>query len=353
MIANKEIISGIYKIELKEKFKKQSSCNGIYIGQSINIYRRWKAHINSCYNENSDSYNGKFYRAIRKYGIDSFDYKVLCVCDSDELDNNEIYYIDKYNSYKNGYNSTMGGKSTGSGENNPVSITTQKKADEMREYFKNNYINQKDLAKMFSITPAVVYKILNSMSYLDSEYAKNYLKPKTTRYRANIKNSKIGLLNQEISDDIRKYYSNNFVNYSDVSEKFNISKALIYSILNNNIYTDSEFAIAYNKPNGVRYTGKTENHYSAKFTQAEADDIRYIYKNNKIKVSELSKIYNVSIPTIRRILKGKTYKNSKYAINYKYIIKDKFDTDTDITSLELKGRRVNISELKERYNNGK
>lgn len=52
-----------------------------------------------------------FHSAVRKYGYDKFKYEVL---DRDltrfEAEQKEISYIKKYNSYKNGYNSTLGGE---------------------------------------------------------------------------------------------------------------------------------------------------------------------------------------------------------------------------------------------------
>ena len=62
--------------------------------------------------------NHKFARAIKKYGWDNFQHEILLVieCETEEelwfwLDEWECYYIEKYDSYYNGYNSTLGGKS--------------------------------------------------------------------------------------------------------------------------------------------------------------------------------------------------------------------------------------------------
>lgn len=79
-----------------------------YIGQTI------RQHV-------SRAFNGSelpFHRAIRKYGIDSFEYSILCriTCSNAEtlseiLDNLEQYYIVKYNSkVPTGYNASDGGE---------------------------------------------------------------------------------------------------------------------------------------------------------------------------------------------------------------------------------------------------
>ena len=100
---------GIYKVVNKSNGK-------IYIGQSINIANRWYKHRNNPFNPESKQYNSKFYRAIRKYGIDNFEFSVLEECAREALDERECYWIDYYKSYdsENGYNLTKGGQgSTG------------------------------------------------------------------------------------------------------------------------------------------------------------------------------------------------------------------------------------------------
>jgi len=76
-----------------------------YIGQTLFETKR-KAYHRFC----SKKENTKFYRAVRKYGWDNFVYGVLEEFDKQILDEMEIFYIKKYNSFKNGYNSTMGGE---------------------------------------------------------------------------------------------------------------------------------------------------------------------------------------------------------------------------------------------------
>ena len=105
---NKEKICGIYKITNKVNDK-------VYIGQSVDIYKRWDAHINTSNDKNKKEYNYPLYSAFRKYGIENFDFEILEVCDKETLDDLEIKYIKEYNSCtldKNGYgyNQNHGGK---------------------------------------------------------------------------------------------------------------------------------------------------------------------------------------------------------------------------------------------------
>lgn len=79
----------------------------MYIGQTCRSFDiRWKQHCAD--NSNSRSYNDHFHKAIRLYGIDNWDYKILKIfsCSSKELlkkqlDASEIKYIALYDTFKN------------------------------------------------------------------------------------------------------------------------------------------------------------------------------------------------------------------------------------------------------------
>lgn len=106
---------GIYKITNKNNGK-------CYIGQSVDIPARWRQHISESQNTESVAFNCHFYRAIRKYGVDNFTFEIVEFCNPNELNDREIYYIGKFNSYEYGYNMTIGGQD--------FSCTTQKAVDQ-------------------------------------------------------------------------------------------------------------------------------------------------------------------------------------------------------------------------------
>lgn len=102
---------GIYKIENLINHKK-------YIGQSIEIERRWLNH--KFLGKNQRDYDGCYYihSALRKYGIENFDFSIIELCDANELDEKEKYWINYYNSCVGkenswGYNLTEGGDGSG------------------------------------------------------------------------------------------------------------------------------------------------------------------------------------------------------------------------------------------------
>lgn len=51
-----------------------------------------------------------FYRALNKYQQEDWEWSVVEECDESELDERERYFIDKFDSFNNGYNSTDGGE---------------------------------------------------------------------------------------------------------------------------------------------------------------------------------------------------------------------------------------------------
>lgn len=78
-----------------------------YIGQAVNLVYRHNKFISNC-----DDYGGeKINRARKKYNHNEWEYKVLEYCDDDVLNEREMYYIALYNTYHNGYNSSLGGES--------------------------------------------------------------------------------------------------------------------------------------------------------------------------------------------------------------------------------------------------
>jgi len=84
-----------------------------YIGETKckDVTRRWNQHKQTIeINKGCPALRD----AVKKYGIDNFEFSVLIICFDDERFKHEIEYIKKYNSVvPNGYNLTNGGQSHG------------------------------------------------------------------------------------------------------------------------------------------------------------------------------------------------------------------------------------------------
>lgn len=83
--------------------------NQRYVGQTTNFSRRRSEHLLKL-KENRHP-NLKLQNAYNKYGEDNFIFQKITYDDisKKELDEQEIYYINKFNSFEQGYNLTTGG----------------------------------------------------------------------------------------------------------------------------------------------------------------------------------------------------------------------------------------------------
>ena len=82
--------------------------NKVYIGKTLlDIEKRFKEHKQDSHRRLEE--NRPLYRAMNKYGQEHFSIELIEECLIEELSDKEIYWIDFYNSYKNGYNATLGG----------------------------------------------------------------------------------------------------------------------------------------------------------------------------------------------------------------------------------------------------
>lgn len=124
IIDGKEFYGVIYKVENKINHK-------TYIGQTTSPqgfkgrYRFKGDGVERVYKycrhfqDRNYYYNEHLFRAIEKYGFDSFEVDEVhdVALSKEELNEKEKYYIEKYDSFRNGYNATYGGDSFPNGKN--------------------------------------------------------------------------------------------------------------------------------------------------------------------------------------------------------------------------------------------
>lgn len=110
-------------------YKITNTLNGkSYIGKTErDIYLRFSEHKAEA--KANRAINRPLYRAINKYGIDSFTIELLE--ETNDAEEREIYWIEFFGTYsKNGYNATLGGEGT-----------AKLNYPEMLEYYLQNYEN--------------------------------------------------------------------------------------------------------------------------------------------------------------------------------------------------------------------
>ena len=176
---NKEIIVGIYCIHNITNDKR-------YIGESVDIYRRWNKHIQEL--RNGAHINVHLQNAWNKYREDNFEFNIIEECEENNLPEREKFWIKFYDSFKNGYNQTEGGEGCLGYKHNKESKEKMKRikteqfkdiknreklccAHEFESYpiyqidFNGNIIKEWSsanwAAKMLGCSPARIYEALN------------------------------------------------------------------------------------------------------------------------------------------------------------------------------------------------
>lgn len=81
-----------------------------YVGLSKDCLKRWSDHYSKSYHSTKeDEIKKPLYMAMRKYGRENFSFNILEECEYEDLKEKEIFWIEKLNTYYNGYNATPGG----------------------------------------------------------------------------------------------------------------------------------------------------------------------------------------------------------------------------------------------------
>ena len=117
-------------------YKIVNKINGMtYVGQTVQLLEeRWRQHL-------TNSSNCRYLkRAFKKYGVENFDFKMICVCFDEDLDKFEIQYMEKLKSIvPTGYNLREGGNSGRQNEETKSQISNT-----LKEGYKNHtYIASK------------------------------------------------------------------------------------------------------------------------------------------------------------------------------------------------------------------
>lgn len=83
--------------------------NKMYIGQTVKtVEKRFTQHKN---NSNKSYFSQiALYKAFNKYGIENFKCETIEEISNELLDEREKYWIEYYDTYFDGYNSTLGGR---------------------------------------------------------------------------------------------------------------------------------------------------------------------------------------------------------------------------------------------------
>lgn len=178
--------------------------NKVYIGQTIQtLEERWVGHTRKGYSPNERNMHIK--RAILKYGKENFTIAKIEECPVELLDERERFYIQYYDSYYTGYNSTFGGKGT-----QKLCKLSSEKMSLCIELYKEGF-SLRDIAKEFNVDKQTIKHMLKT----------NNISLRTTRtYKFSTEDRK------KILDDVQHF------SRKEVMKKWNISKSYLSQLIN-------------------------------------------------------------------------------------------------------------------------
>ena len=175
--------------------------NKIYIGKTKqSLSKRKVAHYKSA-NDNSPS---NFHNALRFYSKDDFIWEIKLVCKTEsDLNKYESHFIEKYDTYKNGYNMTLGG------DGGLISTNNEKYYEKIKS-LKNFGRNNKDIGII--VNPEgnnfKINEFTGLLGSIECDRVLTRIKKRTVlleRYFENLKDSKYSVLKQKGSG-ICSYY---------------------------------------------------------------------------------------------------------------------------------------------------
>lgn len=248
---------GIYKITNLMDGK-------VYIGQSIDIARRFNAHKTKPFLKGDRSYNTLFYRAIRKYGLENFKFEVLQECPISDLNKLEKKYIAKYDSFrKSGYNSTKGGQDGAANM-----IYSEKTVDSIIKELKNNDLTITEIAELYGMAISSI-SMINSgkMRRRDGEvYPIRNTKVADAQIKQNFVRCKCGGLKWKTSKFCKSCFSKMQIIKRPNKEKLLMLVATLgfsevgrqYAVSGNTI---KKWCIAYNLPEKIADIQKLYGNY--------------------------------------------------------------------------------------------
>lgn len=231
---------------------KNTENNKMYIGMTNNPVRRKKRHFSDLRIGVHD--NTKMQRAFNKYGEDKFEFEILLETDKDreEVFNIEIDYINKYNTFKDGYNLNEGGK-----ENNGF-YSRFSKEDVFQILSALEFSERVGglLAEIFDTSKSTIRRMKSGESHLDfkNEYESMTRKERLSIYHKFSKEvnldeslykrkSKQHLkpLSEEECLFVLSMFEFNNRRTNEMCKKLNVSQTSLYNLKNRNKIYENEF----------------------------------------------------------------------------------------------------------------
>lgn len=304
---------GIYKITNRINGK-------IYIGQSINIKFRWKQHEQEAKGERR---NSLLYQAMRKYGLENFSFEVIEECSQENLNEREVYWIDYYNSFNEGYNMTPGGTE-------PSKVNIQ----EIYDLWDAGY-TLSDIVERTNVGKTSVNKYLNEYENYSAQES-NRRGGKKARETA-IKNGKVITPQKNIKQyDLWGNYIRNWNTQNEIERKLEIDAETIGRCLKGKAIQAGGFQWIENDKLPQDLT--KDNKFRAKFG-VDQFSLNGDYLKTYVSIDEAAKEMNCDKRNIARVCRHE--KNRMSACGYKWEYNYNY-WDNKKLNYNLKAKEFNI-----------
>lgn len=295
----------IYKITNKVNDK-------VYVGQTrYTVESRWRQHLK---NYNIEHRQQPLYMAFAKHGVENFSISPIEQVDISKLDEREIYWIAYYDSFKHGYNATIGGKG------GAVNYWTDDKYDEIRTMYLSGF-TCKMIAERFNVSRWTIEHILKSlnvklrnnpldmnaqeresfiqdykMGFSLTELGKRYNTDRETvkrfllKYNVDLREHSLILRNE----DLQQQFIDDFMNgmtYKDLEHKYHADTRTLQRILTrHNIDLDIK--------RGIKNTRKG----ACMLSEPECLKLIDMYRSKEFTIKHIAHQFNISTDTIYSIL---------------------------------------------------
>ena len=204
----------IYVYFNKAKYEKEG-VEKYYVGQTVGTMEQRAGKDGRGYKIFDETCNSKFARSIRKWGWNAFEGRILEEVDEEDLNELEKFYIKYFDSYKNGYNTTLGGEGTRG--HNPFANKTEEEMEEIKEKISGE------------LNPCAKSVYCNELDIIFS-----YVKL-AEKYCINVLNSKIGPISSACNGKLKSSGR-----YNDIKLTWNWTENLDKETLNNAEYIDDK-----------------------------------------------------------------------------------------------------------------
>ncbi|MFW6030679.1 MAG: GIY-YIG nuclease family protein [Halanaerobiales bacterium] len=168
-----------------------------YVGATKNPSARWKSHKQTARGTHSLYGKQPIHYAMMEFGIDNFEYQILETnIDEENINNRECYWIEKMDSFNNGYNCntkgfggavgkyngmygiSLSGEKNGmfgkghllKGENNGKSVLNLEKALQILILSRKTDLTHSEIGQIFSVSKCPIGQIIRGKHWTIRDY---------------------------------------------------------------------------------------------------------------------------------------------------------------------------------------